>query len=66
MLWDCVKNKDTSGNNCASFNDVATVIRIMSMIQGTAFLEQSSLYFHCLIHAVLFRVQKLSVLVIQL
>jgi len=29
--WDCVKINDTSGNNCASFYEVATVIQITSM-----------------------------------
>ena len=42
----CQKIVTLKGNDCASFYVVVTVIHIMSMTQGTALLEQSSLAFH--------------------
>jgi len=43
----CQKIVTLHWNYCASFYVVATVIQIMSMTQGSALLEQSSLAFHC-------------------
>ena len=42
----CQKIVTLKENDCASFY-VVTVIQIMSMTQGTAQPEQSSLAFHC-------------------
>ena len=42
----CQKIVTLEGNDCASFY-VVSVIQIISMTQGTAQLELSSLAFHC-------------------
>jgi hypothetical protein len=43
----CQKLETLQWNYCASFYVVVTVIQIISMTQGTALIEQSSVAFHC-------------------